>query len=150
LTKITRPVFRDLDRAEVDAILARNHVGRIAYTFRDRVGIEPLGYVYADGTILCRTSPGTKLDTIVRHPWVAFEVDEVAGPYDWRSVVAYGTAYLLSSDSGPRGRESYERALDDLRRVEPATLTEDDPVPFRTVIVRIHVDELTGREARPS
>ena len=31
------PTFRDLTEAELNALLARNHVGRIAYSFRDRV-----------------------------------------------------------------------------------------------------------------
>ena len=61
------------------ALLGAHHVGRIAFTFHDRVDIEPISYVYADGSIYGRTSPGTKLATVRHHPWVAFEVDEVEG-----------------------------------------------------------------------
>jgi hypothetical protein len=79
---VVRPTFRDLDTAEAHQILARNHVGRIAYSFHDRVDIEPISYVYADGVIYLRTTVGSKLTTLARAPWVAFDVDEVVGPFD--------------------------------------------------------------------
>ena len=82
--------YGTLERDEIDALLARHNVGRIAYTFRDRVDVEPINYVYRDGWIYLRTGPGSKLTTLARHPWVAFEVDEVDGPFDWRSVVGRG------------------------------------------------------------
>jgi nitroimidazol reductase NimA-like FMN-containing flavoprotein (pyridoxamine 5'-phosphate oxidase superfamily) len=63
------PSFRELDRAECDAILARNQLGRIAFAFHDRVDIG---------------------------------------------------------------------------------LRVGDPVPFRDVLIRIHVDEITGRAASTS
>jgi len=39
------PSFRALDEEESQAILSRNHVGRIAYSFHDRDDIEPIHYV---------------------------------------------------------------------------------------------------------
>ena len=73
------PRIRELARAEMEAILARNNVGRIAYAFQDRVDIEPINYVYANGWVYCRTSHGVKLEMMAHHRWVAFEVDEVRG-----------------------------------------------------------------------
>lgn len=141
------PTFRDLDRAEMEAILARHNVGRLAFTFRDRVDIEPIHYVYADGVINCRTAPGTKMEVLAHHPWVAFEVDEGEGVFSWRSVVAKGTAYVGEADGSEHDRQSYARAVEALRRLLPETLTAQDPVAFRSVILRIHVTELTGRAA---
>lgn len=71
------PTFRPLDRPEMEALLARNHVGRLAFSFHDRVDIEPIHYVYADGVLYARTSPGHKLTTLAHHRWVALEADEV-------------------------------------------------------------------------
>ena len=48
---MTPPVFRELTREGCEALLAVSHVGRLAYTFHDRVDIEPIHYVYADGWI---------------------------------------------------------------------------------------------------
>ena len=80
-----RPVFSELSRDDAIALLARNHVGRLAYAFRDRVDVEPISYVLDDAWLYARTSPGAKLTTQQHHPFVAFEVDEVAGPLSWAS-----------------------------------------------------------------
>jgi uncharacterized protein len=143
-----RPEFVDLPRDEAEALLARQHVGRLAYSFRDRVDIEPISYVFSSNSIYCRTSEGMKLALVRHHPWVAFEVDEVNGPFDWRSVVARGTLYLLTPTGGDRDREAYEQAVAALRTLDPDALTPGDAVPHRTVVIRIYVDEMTGRAAR--
>lgn len=142
-----RPVFRSMEREEAEELLATSYVGRVAFSFHDRVDIEPIGYVYEDGWIYCRTSPGTKVTTLEHHPWVAFEVDEVTGPFDWRSVVVHGTFYRLEESGVPTERARYERALALFRASLPATLTARDPVPFRSIVCGIHCDSIVGRAA---
>ena len=142
-----RPGFRELDRHECEQMLARHNVGRIAYSFHDRVSIEPLHYVFSQDWIFGRTAAGTKLLTLFHHPWVAFEVDEVEGPFDWRSVVAHGTFSQLDGTGTPGERATYARAIDAIRTVAPTAFTPDDPVPHRTVIFGVAVHELTGRAA---
>lgn len=141
------PTIRELTADESKAMLGAHHVGRIAYSWHDHVDVEPIHYVYEDATIYARTSVGAKLLTLRHSPWVAFEVDEIRGPYDWRSVVAHGTVYVLHADGAPANRTAYDHALALLRGREPAALTADDPVPWRTVLFQISVDRLTGREA---
>jgi len=141
------PTFRDLTRAECDALLERNRVGRIAFTFRDRVDVEPVHYVYAKGWLHGRTSPGTKIATLRHHPGIAFEVDETKGLYDWQSVVVHGVVHLPDRDGSPDDREAYESSLRLIRRLEPLALKTGDPTPTRQVLFRVHVDELTGRAA---
>lgn len=141
------PTFSELPRDEAVALIERNHVGRLAFTFHDRVDIEPISYVYANGWLYARTSPGTKLDTVHHHPWVAFEIDEVRGPFDWRSVVVRGTIYFLDPDASGRDREAYDVAVDLLRSVDASALTSDDATPHRQAVFRIHADEVNGRQA---
>lgn len=142
-----RPSFSELSRHDCVELLRRNHVGRIAFTFHDRVDIEPISYVFAEDWLYGRTSPGTKVATVRHHPWVAFEVDEIDGRFDWRSVVVHGSMYLLEPDGGDRERETYATAVGLLRHVDADALTSGDPTPFRTAIFRIHVDDLVGRAA---
>jgi nitroimidazol reductase NimA-like FMN-containing flavoprotein (pyridoxamine 5'-phosphate oxidase superfamily) len=142
------PTIRTLNRAECESILARNHVGRLAFSFHDRVDIEPLHYVYDNGWLVGRTSYGAKLGTLRHRPWVAFEVDEIEGIFDWRSVVIHGVFDIVTADGPPREAQAWERAIESLRTLVPATAAPGDPVPFRTVIFRIKIDEVTGREAR--
>ena len=146
-----RPVLGELDRETAEAILRRNHVGRLAFTFRDRVDIEPIHYIYAHEWLYGRTSAGTKLTTLHHHPWVAFEVDEIHAPFDWTSVVVKGSFHRLDDDedASPRTRLARDHALELLRALTPRALAPGDPTPWRHVLFRISVDHVTGREARP-
>ena len=143
----TRPTFSELPPRDCVELLRRGHVGRIAFAFHDRVDIEPISYVYSEDWLYGRTSPGAKLATVKHHPWVAFEVDEIEGRFDWRSVVVHGAMYVLEPDGGDRERELYAAAVELLRRVDVDALTPGDPTPFRTEIFRIHVDDMVGRRA---
>jgi uncharacterized protein len=141
------PEFRTLERDEIYALLARNHVGRMAYSRGPFMDIEPLHYVYSEGWIYCRTSRGTKLESTGDWWPVAFEVDEVDGLFDWRSVVVHGGFYTLSEDGSDWEREEREHGIAVLRTLIPETFTPDDPTPFRDVICRIAVQEVSGRAA---
>ncbi|MCE9602627.1 MAG: pyridoxamine 5'-phosphate oxidase family protein [Gemmatimonadetes bacterium] len=141
------PRFRDLSAAECTAILARHHVGRLAFSRKDRVDIEPIHYVFDEGWLYGRTQPGTKLEVITHNRWIAFEVDEIDALFDWRSVVVKGGFYLLRSDGGPHETEAYDKGVAILRRLVPETMTATDPLPERAIVFRINIDELFGREA---
>lgn len=145
----TRPTFSELSRDEATALLSRHHVGRLAFTFHDRVDIEPISYVYADGWLYARTSPGTKLTTVQHHPWVAFEVDEITSRFEWESAVVRGSIYFLDPSRGPAEREAYDKAVQVLRGADADALTESDPTPHRQSLFRIHADEISGRRATP-
>jgi nitroimidazol reductase NimA-like FMN-containing flavoprotein (pyridoxamine 5'-phosphate oxidase superfamily) len=139
--------IRELTADEMHALLARNHVGRIAFSFHDQVDIRPIHYVYADNWLYGRTSPSDKLTTLRHNQWVAFEVDEVKGLFDWQSVVAHGSFYRLSDEASPQNAELREEALRRIRSFAPETLRETDPVSFRTELFAIAIDRLTGRAA---
>jgi len=141
------PIFRELGLDEIESLLSRNHVGRLAFSFHDRVDIRPINYAYSDNWIYGRTSPSDKLVTLTHNQWVAFEVDEVQGPFDWQSVVVRGSFYRLNDDAPPSQRETRVEALKLLRAFAPATLRGTDPVPFRTELFAIAIDQLTGRAA---
>jgi len=141
------PVFRELDRDEIDALLGRNNVGRIAFTFDDFVDIEPINYVYSSPWLYGRTSQGAKLDAITRQRWVAFETDEVKGLFDWQSVVVKGAFEIIDADTWTHHDPGFIRGLELLRTLLPETLQANDPVPFRHTVFRIHVDEVRGRES---
>ena len=142
--------IRELTSQEMHEILARNHVGRLAFSFHDRVDIRPVHYAYSDNWLFGRTSPSQKLVTLKHNQWVAFEVDEVRGPFDWQSVLAHGSFYHLTEDGTPQHREMRAEALKLLREFLPETLRDADPVPFRTELFGIAIDNLTGRAASSS
>jgi uncharacterized protein len=140
------PLVRTLTDSVCQDVLARNHIGRVAFAYHDRVNIAPLHYVVADGWIYGRTSPGGKLEVVAHNHWVAFEVDEIAGLFDWRSVVVHGAWYLRETASGPDA-PAWDAGIAQLRALIPGSFTSDDPMPFRSVVFRIHVAEVTGVES---
>jgi uncharacterized protein len=141
------PHFREISGDDALRVLSANHVGRIAFHHGDRVEIVPIHYVYDDGWIFGRTAFGRKLENLKANWWVAFEVDEIDALFDWRSVVVHGGFYLLEPDSGLHDAELYAHAIAALRTILPATLTDADPVPDRTLVFGIAVQEITGRAA---
>lgn len=144
---VQHPVFETLGRAACEAILRRNHIGRIAFVHANRVDIEPISYAYAGGWIHGRTSPGTKLTALRANPWVALEVDEAEDASNWRSVVVHGTVYFGERDILGAAREAYDITLATLREINHAVLSDDDDAPHRRDLFRVHVDEMTGRAA---
>lgn len=152
-TRIDRPTFRELAREECEVVLARNHVGRIAWSHANHIDVEPIHYVHAGRWLFGRTSPGAKLDTLAGGFYhvspVAFEVDEVEALFSWRSVVVHGNFYPIDPEGAPWEREQWAAGIEALRRLVPESFTERDPVPFRTVLFGIAVQEVSGREARP-
>jgi nitroimidazol reductase NimA-like FMN-containing flavoprotein (pyridoxamine 5'-phosphate oxidase superfamily) len=142
-----RPEFSELTAKEAEAVLRRNNVGRLAFSFRDSVDIRPVHFVWRKGWLFGRTSPGDKLVTLRHNQWVAFEVDEIEGPFDWRSVVVRGTFYRLSPEGSIYDVRLYRRAVRAIRTVSPRALTRDDPVPFRSAVFGIAIDKATGRSS---
>jgi nitroimidazol reductase NimA-like FMN-containing flavoprotein (pyridoxamine 5'-phosphate oxidase superfamily) len=144
------PRFLILTSEDCRAVLDRNHVGRLAFINQATIDIEPIGYVARDKWVFFRSAYGSKLEALAHNPFVAFEVDEVAGPFDWRSVVVHGTIYMLPADGAPIERRVFERAVAALRSVMPETLTPGDPTPARDTVYGLHVDRVSGRMAQPA
>ena len=71
------PIFRELSNSECRTLLGRHSVGRIAFSFHDRVDIQPIHYAVSGDWLYGRTSRGSKYLTLAHNPWCAFEVDEV-------------------------------------------------------------------------
>lgn len=138
---------RTLDRRDAEQLLATHHTGRMAFAFHDRIVMTLVNYVYANGWIYARLERGPTLSTLRHHQWVAFEVDEIVGVYDWRTVIVHGSVQLLADDrSSPEWRD-FNHALELLRGQVPSILTNDDPQPERQQIYRIHLDECLARES---
>jgi nitroimidazol reductase NimA-like FMN-containing flavoprotein (pyridoxamine 5'-phosphate oxidase superfamily) len=137
------PSIRELTDAEARALLARGHVGRLAYDRNETIEIEPITYSYDDDWIFGRTSVGTKLASLAQHPRCAFEIDEVAGPFEWMSVVVKGTFYLLDPEAGSPAL--YGRAMEKVRELVPAAFSYSDPAPTRSFLFGIYVSTISGR-----
>jgi nitroimidazol reductase NimA-like FMN-containing flavoprotein (pyridoxamine 5'-phosphate oxidase superfamily) len=140
-------MFRELSREQIEQILERNNVGRVAFSLHDRVDIQPIHYVYERGWLYGRTSEGEKIATLSHNQWVAFEVDEIVDTFQWRSVVVHGSFWVLHPRGSPRAEELWAKAAELVSKIVPGALTEQDPVGFRQTLFRIAIGDVRGREA---
>jgi len=120
----------------------------MAIAFHDRVTIALANYVYTDGHIYGRLEEGPDFANIRHHSWVAFQVSEIGGIYDWRTVTAHGSIQVLTDGPSVSDAAQFRHALDLIRAVVPAVLSPRDPMPERVHPFRMYVAELTGREAK--
>src|SRR3954466_9009485 len=86
---------RALEFRDAEQLLATHHTGRMAFAFHNRVVMTLVNYVYSGGWIYARLEHGPALSTLEHHQWVAFEVDEIIGVYDWRTVIVHGSVQFL-------------------------------------------------------
>lgn len=141
------PRIRQMTARQIECVIARNHVGRVAFTSAGRIEIVPVHYVYADGLLYGRTSSGAKHGAWRARPEVVVEIDEIEGLASWRSVIVRG-ALMVLDPRGPRSEPfAYWNAVAAIRTLVPAAFTERDPMPQRSNVFRIAPSELTGREA---
>jgi uncharacterized protein len=141
------------DRAQLDDILQRGKVICLGLMDFDQSYVVPLNFGYdGDAIYIHSAGEGHKMELLRANPKVSFAVtvDEAVIPGEigckwssrYRSVMGRGTASFVED------RESKIRALDTMM----AKFTEG---PFeyieetlgRTVVVRIDIDKITGKQA---
>jgi uncharacterized protein len=139
--------FRTLHAEECRALLAAHQVGRLAYAYKQRVDIEPLHYVADGDWLYLRTAQGSKVSMLEHQPWVALEVDDVQGLFDWQSVVVHGSVQVLDPHDGVDAEARWQHAVDTFRRIVPEAFAAGDPTPHRDIMLRVHMSHVEGRAA---
>jgi nitroimidazol reductase NimA-like FMN-containing flavoprotein (pyridoxamine 5'-phosphate oxidase superfamily) len=123
------------------AILREGTLGRLGCIASSWPYVVPVNYFFDGKDIYIHTLPGKKLDALRANPRVCLQVDEVKDPYNWRSVVAYGTFEEVASE------ETQENILTKLySRLPHMTPVESRLVAGAkgTIVFRIKVEEITG------
>lgn len=147
LAWVRGPRIRNLTEREMNFVLARNSVGRIAYQGDGRVELVPVHYAYVEGGFVGRTSLGGKYLSWLTRDQVVLGVDEIDGLFDWRSVLVRGTVRILSPRGSAQERAAHAEAAAAIRSIIPGSFTERDPTPYRSAIFAIAPREMTGRAA---
>jgi nitroimidazol reductase NimA-like FMN-containing flavoprotein (pyridoxamine 5'-phosphate oxidase superfamily) len=124
--------WRELTKSECFALLAREHLGRVAVAGDRWPAVFPVNFVLDRHMVVFRTDEGTKLDAACRGSRVAFEVDGTgtANQAGW-SVLVRGEAVEVTDP-------------DELARLRKRSLDPWAP-GAKTHYVRILPAALTGR-----
>ncbi|HEX7940040.1 MAG TPA: pyridoxamine 5'-phosphate oxidase family protein [Gemmatimonadaceae bacterium] len=142
-----RPRMQALTARQIDFVLSRNSVARIAFQHDGTVELVPVHYAYLSGAVVGRTSLGTKyLNWLVARE-VVVEVEEVLGPFDWRSVIVRGQVRLLRERGTDEERAVFNQAVDALRAVIPGAFSDHDPTPDRRFVFRVEPWAVSGRSS---
>lgn len=122
-----------LTAAECDHLLAATPIGRVAFLLDGEPQIFPINYRYANGSIVVRTTVGSKLEAAEMHHRFAFEVDhwDPDSHTGW-SVMAHGSGEVVDDQ-------------EEIRRLEALGLESWAEGEASDVWVRIRLDDITGR-----
>jgi nitroimidazol reductase NimA-like FMN-containing flavoprotein (pyridoxamine 5'-phosphate oxidase superfamily) len=144
---LLRYMMGDLTGAEIEDLLRRGRIGRIGCHAEGRTYIVPIAYAYDGECVVARSADGLKIRTMRANPAVCFEVDEIQGIDDWRSVIAWGTY-----------EELWGSALESASRLLRAHLVPGQPEAGarpakhefeRGDVFRLRLATKTGRFERP-
>ena len=80
----------DLDKYEIQRVLRRQIMGRIACHANDVTYIVPISYAYDGQYIYCHTYEGMKIRILRQNPKVCFEVEIMKNMTNWKSGIAWG------------------------------------------------------------
>lgn len=138
---------------EIERILNKAKVLRVAFSNNDRPYIVPVNFGYESGRLFFHTGyEGKKMEFLRANPEVCFEVDldvEVVPSEEpcrfscnYISVVGYGTARLIEDIKEKAG------ALDIILRQYSDGKFEYDPEILKiTAVVEIAISSITGRRS---
>lgn len=79
-----------LSETEIEAVLRREIIGRVACHSDGKTYVVPITYAYDTGAIYAHSAGGLKLRMMRANPNVCFEVDRMEDLANWQSVVAWG------------------------------------------------------------
>ena len=139
-------VIRELPANEIEALIRRSIIGRIACcdhgvegTSGGRPYLVPIAFGYDGSSLFAHSGPGRKLATMRANPLVTVEFDAATASDSWESVVAEGT---FEEFDDPAEREA------GLRTIYPPPAPIPDLGAFTTVF-RIRLTAKSGRFERP-
>ena len=141
------------DKKEIESIIERATVCRVAFSENDVPYIVPLNFGYKDDCLYFHSAPeGKKIEIIRQNNQVCFEVDidqEVVKsetPCNWqmkyRSVIGFGKAFFVDHP------EEKRRALSIIVEHYSGDLSEYSEDAINNVaIVKVEIESMTGKKS---
>jgi nitroimidazol reductase NimA-like FMN-containing flavoprotein (pyridoxamine 5'-phosphate oxidase superfamily) len=140
----------ELTAAEIDQVLRAEVLGHLGCIADGWPYVVPINYVYEDGSIYANGSEGMKLRAMRENPLVCFEVEQIRGVANWKSVIAQGRFEELLHDEQERAGHILATHLGRFDTSSSARLVQQDDVYrreefHRPVLFGIRIQSLSGR-----
>lgn len=145
-------IIREIPRTDIEAILARQGVGRLSCVKDNRPYIVPLNFAYDSGFLYAFTTMGKKIEWMRGNPNVCVAFDEVSATNEWKSVVVTGVYEELTEEPALMSARNTAYTLLQKKAEwwQPAyveTVIRDQKRPLTPIFFRISILESTGHEA---
>jgi uncharacterized protein len=139
--------YRELTGSEINEILDRNFVARLACMDKGEVYIVPITYAWDGEYIYSHSGPGRKIDLMRKHHQVCLEIDEIENLFKWRSVIAQGTFQELAGFDATLGMRLLIRKIANLSAHQRMSALEVDAEASMkgAIIFRINIQKISGR-----
>lgn len=145
-------MFGTLKEVEINEVLKRQLIGRIACVKDNEPYIIPISYAFDGDFIYCHSEGGRKIEMMRSNPRICFQTEEMNDMANWKSVIIDGE-YEELKDSAGRTR-AMQILLDRyLPMISSVTTHLGDHWPFepedekdiKGVIFRIRIIRRSGR-----
>lgn len=146
-----------LENQQIEQLLSRQIVGRIACHVDNLLYLVPVSYAYDGKYVYVHSHEGTKINMMRKNPEICFEVDDITDMANWQSVIAWGRFEELKKEED---RQKALRTL--LNRKLPLSssitthlgktwpFSEDELDDITGIVYRIELTKKTGRAEQTS
>lgn len=142
--------FQDLTPQEIELVLAKERVIRIAFSYDGEQFLVPVFFVFHEGALCGLTTPGRKTRLGAANATVAFQIDStfVTGPWEWASVSGQGTFERIPPAEMTPVAAKLQMALGDAPDWA-AKMLQERFVRLGIYAWRIRISEVSGRAHGP-
>jgi hypothetical protein len=147
-------LIHELTKKECLEALTRLKFGRLGCSRDNQPYIVPVYFVCHERHLYSVAQLGQKIEWMRANPLVSVEAEDIVDHYHWTSVIVQGR-YEELLDTPERSERTLAHKLLQERPQwwQPAFVTSAQAVAAKEstpVYYRIHIDEVSGRRARPN
>jgi nitroimidazol reductase NimA-like FMN-containing flavoprotein (pyridoxamine 5'-phosphate oxidase superfamily) len=137
----------ELSSTEIERLLRESRIGRIGCNAEGHSYLVPIAYAYDGECVYAQSADGMKVRTMRANPNVCFEVEDIRGISDWRTVIAWGTYEELWGSAEEAAARLLREHFADLPAEASAHPAHSRIA--RGIFYRLRLDRKTGRFERP-
>lgn len=142
-----------ISQPECEQLLGRVSIGRLACSLNDQPYVVPVCFAYEPEWLYVFSTLGKKIEWMRENPKVCLQVDEIANPSNWISVVINGTYLELHEPQYAVEKEQARKHLEQVLQWWLAPMAErreqTSDLLIQPVFFRIDIESMSGLRGIP-